>query len=283
MRRMARLPLAQVTLCAVDTRCPSLAMQSLMRSMAQVDFGRVVLFTHGWHPAAPAAGIELVDIGPIRSGADYSSFVLRRLPAHVRTSHVLVTQWDGFVVDAGAWTDEFLAYDYVGAVWPELPPALSVGNGGFSLRSRRLLEAGLDARIEEEHPEDQRLCGTYRQLLEQQHRVQFAPPALARQFAFENERPRGPTFGFHGPYNLPRVLDEPLLIDWLALLPDEFFRSRDARRLGRALLAHGMAGAAGQLVARRRAAGRNDPNTRLLGLASAVLGRLRRAGGRDAA
>ena len=80
-----------------------------------------------------------------------------------------------------------------------MPPALSVGNGGFSLRSRRLLEAGLDARIVQEHPEDQMLRRTYRQLLEQQHRVQFAPPALARQFAFENERPRGPTFGFHGP------------------------------------------------------------------------------------
>ena len=119
MRRMARLPLAPVTLCAVDTRCPSLAMQSLERSMAQVDFGRVVLFTHGWQPAKPAAGYRGRRHRADRLGCRV--FVHRVAPpagAH-RTSHVLVTQWDGFVLDAGAWTDDFLAYDYVGAVWPE--------------------------------------------------------------------------------------------------------------------------------------------------------------------
>jgi hypothetical protein len=43
--------------------------------------------------------VEVVEIEPLRSGADYSHFVLRRLPAYILTSHVLVTQWDGFVVE----------------------------------------------------------------------------------------------------------------------------------------------------------------------------------------
>ncbi|MDE1927981.1 MAG: hypothetical protein KGI36_12440, partial [Burkholderiales bacterium] len=112
-----RLQLPQITLVAIDTRAPALAAQALRRSMAQADFGRVLLFAGA--AAAPGDGIETVTIAPLRSGADYSRFVLRELPDHVQTSHVLVTQWDGFVVDAAAWSDEFLAWDYIGAVWPE--------------------------------------------------------------------------------------------------------------------------------------------------------------------
>ena len=270
---MTRPALDQVTLCAADTRAPALAAASLQRSMAGVDFARAVLFTHGWQPPAALAGIEVVQIPPLRSGADYSQFVMRELHAHVHTDHVLVTQWDGFVVDPLAWSHAFLAHDYVGAVWPEQPAARAVGNGGFSLRSRRFLAAGLDPRITDVHPEDLVLCRTWRDLLEREHGVSFAPPALARRFAFENEAPQGPTFGFHGPYNLPRFLDEPELAAVVDELPDEFFRSRDARRLARALLAQRMPLTASRLLQRRRAAGRRDPNTRLLGMAAALLSR----------
>jgi hypothetical protein len=269
---MNKRGLPQVTLCAVDTRSPALAAQSLQRSMAGLEFAQVLLFTHGWEPASALPGIEVVPIAPIRSGADYSAFVLRELPGYVHTSHVLVTQWDGFVIDPAAWRDEFLVHDYIGAVWPEQPPGLSVGNGGFSLRSRRLLLAGMDPRIRELHPEDQVLCRTQRRWLEHEHGVSFAPPELARHFAFENETPRQPTLGFHGPYNLPRVLDEITLSAWLDALPDDFFRSRDARRLARALLAQRMPATALRLLQRRRAAGRNDLNTRMLGAAASLLG-----------
>ena len=268
---MNRLSLAQVTLCAVDTRAPALAAQSLLRSMSQVDFGRACLFTEGWRPAVALPGIELIDIGPIRSGADYSRFVLRDLPGHIHSSHVLITQWDGFVVNAAAWTDEFLGYDYLGAVWPDQGAASNVGNGGFSLRSRRFLAAGLDARIVELHPEDQVMCRDQRGFLERVHGVRFAPAPLARRFAYENETPRGVPFGFHGPKNLPAALDEPTMTDWLGQLPPDFFRSRDARRLARSLLGHRMPHAARLLLQRRQAAGRTDANTRMLGAAAALM------------
>jgi hypothetical protein len=278
-RPMTRLRLGQVTLCAVDARSPALAAEALQRSRAQIGFARCVLFTHGY--AARPDGVEVVDVGPIRSGVEYSRFVLRRLPAFVDTPHVLVTQWDGFVLNASAWCDEFLAWDYVGAVWADPPAAGLVGNGGFSLRSRRLLDAGLDPRIEHEHPEDLMLAQRYRGLLEREHGVRFAPPALARRFAYENEVPREPTFGFHGPKNLAEVLDATTLERWLAELPDDFFRGRDARRLARALLRRRMAGVARQLVARRRASGRNDFRTRTLGWMAAALGAMPGGGGRS--
>jgi len=273
-RRMKRLALAQLTLCAVDTRTPALAALSLQRSMAAIDFGRVVLFTDHWRPSQPLPGIELVQIPTLRSGADYSQFVLRVLPGHVHTSHVLVTQWDGFVLDAGAWSDDFLACDYVGAVWPDANAGQEVGNGGFSLRSRRLLQAGLDPRISQVHPEDQVLCRDHREMLQREHGVRFAPPELARRFAYENETPQGATFGFHGPRNLPRVCDEARLMDIVEQLPDEFFRSRDARRLARSLLMQRMPAVAQRLLQRRRAAGRHDPNTRLLGALASLQGLL---------
>ena len=271
---MSRLQLAQVTLCAVDSRSPALAAQSLLLSMKKVDFARVFLFTSDWLPAVVLPGIEIVQIEPLRSGADYSQFVLRQLPAYIRTSHVLVTQWDGFVTHPGAWSDEFLVHDYVGAVWPDEPEGRNVGNGGFSLRSRRFLAAGTDPRIAELHPEDQVMCRDQRNFLQQVHGISFAPPKLARRFAFENESPSEPTFGFHGPYNLPTFLDEKTMCEWLQRLPLAFHASRDARRLARALLLRGMPRAAKQLLIRREAAGRTDPNTRLLGAAASIMGLL---------
>ena len=268
---MMRPQLKQVTLCAVDTRAPALAAQSLLQSMQHIDFGRIMLFTQAWLPAVVLPEIEIVDIGPIRSGAEYSQFVVRQLPGFIRTSHVLVTQWDGFVVHPEAWTDEFLVHDYIGAVWPDEAEDVSVGNGGFSLRSRRFLAAGMDPRITQVHPEDEVLCRRQRSFLEQTHGISFAPPRLARRFAFENEAARGKTFGFHGAYNLPGVLDEATLGEWLQRLPDDFFRSRDARRLARAMLLRRMPRAAAQLLKRRQAAGRTDPKTRLLGAAASIL------------
>lgn len=261
---MPALELPTVTLVAIDTRTPAVAAASLARSQAVARFARTLLFAHGVPAGAYGPGIEVVDIAPITSGAGYSRFALHDLPGHVQTPHVLVTQWDGFAVDAGAWRDEFLAYDYIGAVWPDRPAALSVGNGGFSLRSRRLLEALRDTAWPDEHPEDVALCVTHRAEIERLG-LRIAPPALARRFAFENEAPQGPVFGFHGCYHLPRWVDAATLDAWLADMPDAFFRSRDARRLAKAMLRARMGRSASGLLARTRAAGRHDPQTRLLG------------------
>lgn len=272
---MPRFALPDVTLCAVDDRCPALAREALSRSMLQVDFARVVLFSHG----VPSAGddpIEVVDVGPIRSGAAYSQFILRQLPHHISTPFVLVTQWDGFVVDAAAWTNEFLAYDYIGAVWDDQPEDRAVGNGGFSLRSQKLLRAGLDGIIEDEHPEDLALCRWYRDALQARHDIRIAPLALARRFAFENETPAAPTFGFHGPKNLPRFLDGATMERWIEQLPDDFFGGRDSRRLARALLGRRWPRLARRVAARRMLAGRTDPHTRAISWMGSVLSRFTR-------
>jgi hypothetical protein len=47
----------------------------------------------------------------------YSHFIVKELDAYVETEYVLVIQYDGFILNPEAWTDEFLKYDYVGAPW----------------------------------------------------------------------------------------------------------------------------------------------------------------------
>jgi hypothetical protein len=91
-----------------------------------------------------------------------------------------VVQHDGYVLNGGAWTDDFLKYDYIGAPWGGVN---LVGNGGFSLRSRRLLEAC--SRMDgEPHPEDDFICRRHRKDLENLG-MRFAPKELADRFAVE--------------------------------------------------------------------------------------------------
>jgi hypothetical protein len=212
--RGSRIDLSRVTLCAIDCVEPELAARSLYKSMAQCRFGAVKLLT-----SRPACfeGITRIEIPPIDSVSAYSEFVMKRLAPYVDTDYVLVTQWDSYVLDAAMWSDDYYEYDYIGAPWdlasnPGFVPEDVVGNGGFSLRSQRVLQAGTDPRFSVTHPEDFQLCRRYRREMQHDHGVRFAPPAIAARFSSEHTGWDLDTFGFHGvPYicrfeNNPRWL-----------------------------------------------------------------------------
>jgi hypothetical protein len=140
-------------------------------------------------------------IAPITSRQDYSRFMLHDLSQHVQTSHVLTIQWDGYVLDPAGWDPVYLAYDYIGAPWPQFLDGKRVGNGGFSLRSRRLIEACAKLPITDE-AEDIAICRTHRARLERELGLRFAPEDVARRFAYERTQRTGREFGFHGAFNL---------------------------------------------------------------------------------
>lgn len=257
-----RLPLQQVTLVAVETQVPVLAAEALLRSMALVDFARVLLFSHDWVPPRVIRGLEVVDIPPLPLPSDRSYFLLRQLPAHIRsTSHVLLVNWDGFVTNPEAWGPEFLTFDHI-------------GSGSFSLRSRHLLTAGANPRWPDWHPDEEMLTRVHREELERERGVHFAPDDIAQRFALGNDTRRAPSFGFNGAQHLARVLDDATLQRWLTLLPDEFFLTADARRLARALLRRRKPALVRQLLDRRAAAGEMDAEAHLLGTASSIMGLL---------
>lgn len=200
----ARLALPQVTLCAATSVNLRATISALEASLAQVDFAACKLFTDASvkceHP-----DISIVPIPRLNSSAAYSDFMLSQLVDHVETSHCLVVQWDGHVIDADRWHPEFLDYDYIGASWPQFDDGHDVGNGGFSLRSRRLMEACREGQFKLFHPEDVAIGRANRSWLEGRG-MRFAPRALADLFAIERSGSLKDSFGYHGVWNMPRTL-----------------------------------------------------------------------------
>lgn len=229
-----------VTLTCIDTVNHALALRALERSCQGIAFARVALLTD----SVPAglkvpAGIEVIPIAPIGSRDAYSRFVLKDLVAHVETPHVLLVQWDGYVVNPDAWDGAFAQVDYLGARWFWHDDGHDVGNGGFSLRSRRLLEALQDPRIELVEAEDVTIGRAFRSLLEREHGIRFGSAALADRFAFEAAYPIGRPFGFHGLYNFCRVVPPAELAALASRFSDAILRSPQLAQLLRNCMAMG--------------------------------------------
>jgi hypothetical protein len=174
-KKPAVRPHIPVTLLAVDTSAKAyLAELAIERCLEQATFDDVKLLT------TDTSLRHAVRINPIDNLEAYSRFCIREMVEHVQTSHVLVVQWDGYVLRGEAWSPDFLKYDYIGPPWL---PSRHVGNGGFSLRSKRLLNTLLTI-PGPEHPEDAFICNQHRPRLAQAG-IQFAPYPVAAQFGFE--------------------------------------------------------------------------------------------------
>jgi len=265
--------LRDVTLVCVDTANHALALRALALSGRSLAFGRTLFLTdaipRGVDVPAP---IEVRAIAPLASRDAYSRFVLKSLLAHVETPHVLLIQWDGYVVNPAAFEPMFLECDYIGAKWFWYDDGMRVGNGGFSLRSRKLLIALQDARIALGDAEDTTIGRTFRPLLEREHGIRYASEALADRFAFEAAYPAGMPFGFHGLYNFCRVVPEPELAALAPQISDAIARSLQLGQLVRNCIALGQSSAAVALARRRFAASPDDPEAKaLLARAEAAL------------
>ena len=223
-RLSSMLALPDVTLCCVDTANQALALRALARSCNGMDLGRTLFLTDRQPEAAVAPAIEIALISPPLASRDaYSDFVLKSLLPYVTTSHVLLVQWDGYVTNPAAWEPVFLKCDYIGATWFWHKDGMRVGNGGFSLAARRLLEALQDPAIIRVDAEDTTIGRSFRPLLEREYGIRFATEALADRFSFEAAYPIGKPFGFHGLYNFCRTVPPDEIA---ALCPDVFRRDR---------------------------------------------------------
>lgn len=160
---------------------------------------------------------------------EYNIFMIYSLASLIETDYALVVQNDGWVVDGSKWRNEFFDYDYIGAPVPflvetkdnqyvmsydrefwlqhsdNIPNSMyEPQNGGFSLRSRKLLNAPreLDLKLTirapdckqnlpflrwqiQEHHEDTFISTIKRSILEQ-YGCCFAPREIAMQFSFEH-------------------------------------------------------------------------------------------------
>lgn len=152
---------------------------------------------------------DVIKIDPINSIREYSEFMLKKMNDYIDTELVLIIQYDGFILNPEAWDDDFLNYDYIGAPLA-VDGKLTVGNGGFSMRSKKLLEFlqndhNINIESDPSHKygenEDWIISVMKREYLENLG-IKFAPVDLAHKFSFEKNSIYGAKwsgqFGFHG-------------------------------------------------------------------------------------
>jgi hypothetical protein len=224
---MRHLP--TVTLIAVTSVAVHETIAALRRSSAELRFARSILLSDACPSLDAADGIEWRQIRRLGSRSEYSRFMVEELVNHIETEHILCVQWDGFVIRGQAWTDAFLDYDFIGARWPQFDQN-SVGNGGFSLRSRKLLEAAKHIELRENEAEDIAICRRYRPALEELG-IRFAPPHVADLFAYERSPPSGNELGFHGIFNFRTLLGPKALRHYVAKLDPGLIGERERRDL----------------------------------------------------
>lgn len=201
-----------ITLVTQETMYHTLAARALTQTLKHIDVDQVITFSD--RELLP--GAKNIPVSHFPTVGHYCEFMLRGIAEHITTDHVLFVQWDAMAYDSAQWTDQFLDYDYIGAPWPWYPEGRNVGNGGFSLRSRRLLEACLDPKIKMDptNPdavnEDQLIGVAGRPYLELTHGIRYPDTKLAAQFSYELGEYQ-PSFGCHGPWNIIRFGDQDLV------------------------------------------------------------------------
>ena len=213
-----------VSLFLIDTASPILARNALLISMQRFEFDSVKVFTN---TPELYPGIDCVKIPELKSAKDYSNFTIREMPKYIQTDFILIIHYDGFILNGDEFSPVYYHYDYIGAPWNS-DDANSVGNGGFSWRSKKLCIAvqEISNEFEDVGHEDVFICKLQRKLLEEKYQCFFPSKDMALHFAFESSHPRFPTFGFHGAFHLPIIYRDNLeyLLD---NIPDRLFVPTD--------------------------------------------------------
>ena len=186
-------------------------LQSIFYSKQHINFGKIKILSP-INPIHVLNDVEYVKINKL-SYSEYSDFIVRELNDYVDTKYVLIVQSDGFVTNVDKYDARFLDYDYIGAPWRNIPhySGIRVGNGGFSLRSKRFLEICQNYCPTHGFNEDHLVCITYRDIF-LNHGIKYAPLEIASLFSYESECDDKitsfDTFGIHGKNDCYRKIVE---------------------------------------------------------------------------
>jgi hypothetical protein len=193
--------LPSVTLIGIDTVNPDRTSRILSHCANLLNFGAAILYTD----RAPSVAHEHeVRIIPPVDHAGVQRWELSQLAQAFDTDFCLCVQHDGWILNPERWTDEFLAWDFIGAPWPlSLGSQVRVGNSGLSLRSKAFCQA--TAAYAHEYAEegyDVFACKTMGDRFKAIG-LRYAPLEIAGRFSWEHyceDVEAGPatSFGFHG-------------------------------------------------------------------------------------
>jgi hypothetical protein len=229
------LQLNNITLICVDGVGKSeLPLKAIRASTSNIQYEKVLLITADKSIQSDEI-IEVKHIDKI-TWNEYNEFVLSKLTEYFNTDYVLLIQEDGYVSNHLKWTDEFLNYDYIGAPWPidliELmltnlskqkntygqpfkknipiikdynPNNYRIGNGGFSLRSKKL--CNFTKKYSQKYPDAPEDCviSIYEKEDIINNKLRIAPFEIGARFSVESVNELNlkgdinQTFGFHKP------------------------------------------------------------------------------------
>ena len=164
--------------------------------------------------------IKTFNIEPMEDNIEWSRLCLNKLNDFISTDYCINVERDSAIINPSLWTNDFFDYDYIGAPWHIANNYENrVGNGGFSLRSKKLLETTAKLEYDPYHPnplygcapEDWFFCvKKYSEM--KKKGIKFAPLDLAFDFSVEHPSPdiknyhpdilfTYKSFGFHGTFN----------------------------------------------------------------------------------
>jgi hypothetical protein len=181
------------------------AIPSIVKSMQELPGSKGLLISIEEPPNLPS-NVVWKRCHPI-DYLGYSLFMMHGLYAYIETDYCLVVQDDGWVLNGKNFLPEYYDYDYIGAPshcafgagnlylkfsWTQATEPVSVvQNGGFSLRSKRFLEACnkhgiMHLNSNEIHGwnEDAQLSAILKPVL-QSYGYKYCPQEIAKYFSIE--------------------------------------------------------------------------------------------------
>jgi len=211
------IDLNNVTLVSMSSINIEDTIKSLQYSCEDINFNSVKIITHEIPNNLPP-NIEYCYIDKIPDINTYSYNMIYKLSDYIQTDFALIVQSDGYVINPNMWSNDFLEYDYIGAPF-SLPKdnfsyrdvfgnIFRVGNGGFSLRSKKLIDLPIKLNLEWKpfhgfYNEDGFICAMNRHIYEE-NGCKFAPMEVAKYFSHEADIPETHgiiPFGFHGKWS----------------------------------------------------------------------------------
>lgn len=132
-----KLDLNNVTMICLDGMNPKRSVRAIEICKKYCNFSDVKLlssvdFDYEHHVKIP----YIID-----SREYYSEFMVSQIYKYCNTDYMLIVQHDGWILNPNMWKNEWLDFDYVGANISHFDKDYKIGgNGGFSLRSKRIME-----------------------------------------------------------------------------------------------------------------------------------------------
>lgn len=181
-----------------------------------IRFNSIKIFT-GYRPIQSLPKYQNIKYIPIELNSilHYNKFILTKLHEYISAEYCLIFQHDGFIINPQFWDERFLEYDYIGALFPKASwnKINRVGNGGFSLRSKKFIKYCTSLDLDFSFNEDKLICTDhYNELC--RSGFTFAPPELAAKFSLEEDNEYNnnieQVFGFHGSSRRPHLYSRTL-------------------------------------------------------------------------